>query len=58
MAEAKDIFELRLHEKTTLGDGTEVLRVVKGWIYTMRFHRLKSNDFAVTSTFVPAPVTP
>ena len=54
-----DLLDMGLHDKATLDDGTEILRVMGGWIYT-RFELYQkalpdggwSKNYIPTSVFV------
>lgn len=52
-----DLFDMALHDKATLDDGTEILRVMEGWVYT-RFHPnwVRSGDGVCCDEYIPTSV--
>tara|TARA_B100000378_G_scaffold70854_1_gene54065 strand:+ start:2040 stop:2294 length:255 start_codon:yes stop_codon:yes gene_type:complete len=55
----KSVYELNLHEETTIRTGKKVMRVPGGWIYTT-IHSLDEGmntiSQSIATTFVPEPL--
>jgi len=54
-----ELKDMHLHEKKLLNDGTEILRVPNGWLYSKTYRAFCNgvgDQFTATSSFVPEKI--